>query len=44
MIPLYKATARPRIGYSIQAWIPYCDNDIDRLERIERRTTTKMIP
>ena len=43
IIPLYKATVRHNLEYCIQAWRPYRKEDIDTLERIQRRVT-KMIP
>ena len=43
IIPLYKAIIMPHLEYCIQAWRPYRKKDIDRLERIQKRTT-KMIP
>ena len=42
-MPLYKAIIGPHLEYCIQAWRPYREKDIDKLERIQRRAT-KMIP
>ena len=43
IVPLYKAIIRPHLEYSTQAWRPYRNNDIYKLERIQRRAT-KIIP
>ena len=43
IVPLFKAIVRLHLECCIQAWRPYCKKDIDKLERIQQRTT-KMIP
>ena len=42
IIPLYKTIVSPRLEYCIQAWRPHGKEDIDMLERLQRRAT-KMI-
>ena len=42
IVPLCKAIVRKHLEKYIQAWMPYRKKDIDKVERIQRRST-KMI-
>ena len=42
IIRLHKQMVRPHLEYAIQAWSPYLQKDIDKLEKVQRRAT-KMI-
>ena len=41
-MPMCKAIVRPHLECCIQAWKPYRKKDIDTLERIQKRATTKI--
>ena len=43
IITLYNSLVRPIMEYCVQAWCPYYQKDIAKLERVQRRVT-KMIP
>ena len=42
-LPIYKTLVRPRMEHAIQAWCPYLQKDISKLEKIQRRAT-KLVP
>src|SRR6218665_3600351 len=42
MLRLYKTLVRPQLGYCIQVWSPYLKQDMEKLEK-EQRRATKMI-
>ena len=35
---LYVSLVRPHLEYAVQAWNPYLQGDIDKIERVHRRT------
>ena len=43
ILNLHKSLVRPHLEYCCQAWRPYLQKDVDRIEKVQRRMT-KMIP
>jgi len=39
ILQLYKSPVKLHLEYSIQAWRPHCQKDIDRIEGVQRRAT-----
>ena len=42
ILRLYKTLVRPQLQYCIQVWSPYLKQDMEKLEKVQRRAT-KMI-
>ena len=43
ILPLYKSLVRPHLEHPVQFWSPHLRQDIDKMEKIQRRAI-KMIP
>ena len=39
ILQLYKSVVRPHLDYSVQAWRPHLQKDIDLIEGVQRRAT-----
>ena len=42
LVPLYKSFVRPQLEYSVAAWSPWMQKDIDVLEKVQKRLVRSM--